>query len=102
VFGLRRRRSRRHEVLRQLWSPWTLKKRCWGAKEGLLEAVNNVNSNSWTSTFYANFDADRLTSSTYLQLTERLSGADVLGHLGKVEEDFYRALKGSGPTEHLA
>ncbi len=85
-----------------LQSPWTLKKRRWGAKEALLEAVNAANSNSWYSTFYANLDADRLTSSSYFQLTERLSGADVLSHLGKVEEDFYRALKGSGLTEHLA
>jgi hypothetical protein len=93
---------RRELGIVSLQSPWTLKKRRWGAKEGLLEAVNNANSNSWYSTFYANLDADRLTSSTYFQLAERLSGADVLGHLGRVEEDFYRALKGSGLTEHLA
>ncbi len=83
-------------------SPWSLKKRRWGGKEPLLEAVNSANSSSWYSTFYANLDDDRLTASCYLQLTERLNGADVLGQLERVEEDFFRALKGSGLTEHLA
>ncbi len=85
-----------------LQSPWTLKKRRWGAKEGLLEAVNTANSSSWYSTFYVALDDDRLTSSSFFQLTELLGGGDVLGHLGRVEEDFFRALKGSGLTEHLA
>lgn len=83
-------------------SPWTLKKRRWGGKDSLLEAVNLANSTSWFSTFYANLDEDRLTSSSYLQLTAQLSGADVVGQLGRVEEDFFRALNGSGLTEHLA
>jgi hypothetical protein len=85
-----------------LQSPWTMKKRRWGGKEGVLEAVNGANSNSWYSTFYANFDAERMTSSSFLQLTERLSEADVLTQLKRVEDDFFRALNSSGLSEHLA
>jgi hypothetical protein len=85
-----------------LQSPWTLKKRRWGGKEAILDAINTANASSWYSAFYVSFDNNRLTSSSYFQLAERLCGDDVLGHLKRVEEDFFRTLNGSGLNEYLA
>ncbi|MCP4902888.1 MAG: zinc ribbon domain-containing protein [bacterium] len=85
-----------------LQSPWSLKKRMFGGKDGILNALNKANASSWYSTFYVDFDSDRLTTSFYIQLSSQLSGSDFLGLLEKAEEDFFRILNSSGLSEHLA
>jgi hypothetical protein len=93
---------KRENKIVSLQSPWSLKKKMFGGKDSILNALNKANASSWYSTFYVDFDADRLTSSFYFQLTDQLSGADVLGLLQKAEEDFFRILNSSGLSEHLA
>lgn len=84
-----------------LQSPWTMKKLGWGGKDALYKACNDANSASWYSTFYANIDANRITSSFYIQLGESVSEGDVRDLLEKVEADFFRIVNSSGLVEYL-
>jgi hypothetical protein len=79
---------------------WNLKKSVFGGQGNMMSAVNRANSSSWRSTFYIDKDGD-LGVSSYMALTSKVSGQDVIDFLEKGFDEFMQVVATSNLHDYL-
>ncbi len=80
-------------------TPFPMKAGGFGGKKDIEKAVEKANSESWLDTFYLDDDGDLWTSS-YIFVTDHISGADVTRFLAAETTQIMVELEKSGLAKH--